>query len=130
MSQGTTPQERERLQTIEELRQRVQHLHGLVERLAATKTESDPLTITIKRTLSQLRLQFTGLGFPTPAQAVGTMEVAARRGTSVHVKSRQLREGVAALRLSLDAESRSILAVAARRVSDQEVPEDGRAEES
>lgn len=115
MRHAPTPQERERLRTIDELRHRVHHMHGLVERLAAATAETDAHTSAVRRALSQLRLTFMNHGFAALAQIVGPMEVTARRVAAPAVKARPLREGVAALRLQLEAEHREILAAATRR---------------
>ena len=114
MATGPTPQQRERLQTIEMLRQRVQHLHGLVERFAANLREAEMHSGAIRRALGQLRLQFMGQNFPALAQLCGNLELAARRGTSPLAKLKQLREGVGSLRFQLDAEQRVLLASARR----------------
>lgn len=118
MTIGPTPQQRERLQTIEALRQRVQHVHGLVERFAANSREAEAHTGAIRRALGQLRLQFLGQNFPALAQACGTLELAIRRGSNPLTKIKQLREGVGSLRFQLDAEQRAIQA-AARRATEK-----------
>jgi hypothetical protein len=114
MIAGPTPQQREQLQLIELLRQRIQHVHGLVERLAAEKGENDLHGSAIRRALAQLKLQFTGHGYAALAQTTGAMELAARRSSQRHTKAKQLRDGVGTLRTQLDGEHR-VLAAEVRR---------------
>jgi hypothetical protein len=108
MSLGPTPQQRQRIQSIETLRLRVQHAHGLVERLATGSKENEAQTLGVRRALAQLRLQFIGNNFPALAQTCSTMEMAARRGSSPAIKARALREGIGSLRFQLELEQRAL----------------------
>lgn len=119
MSTALTPQDRERLQTLEELRGRVQRLHGLVERFAAERGDPDPHAIAIRRTLSQLRLEFTGHSLDSLSQTCAAMEQTARRGASQQQKARALRDGVGSMRLHLETAQRNIRAAAARSAAEQ-----------
>jgi hypothetical protein len=118
MTTGPTPQQREQLQNLEILRQRIQHVHGLVERLAAEKGENDLHSSAIRRALAQLKLQFSGHGYAALAQTTGAMELAARRGSQRQTKAKQLREGVGTLRTQLDTEHRVLLAEVRRNVEE------------
>lgn len=125
MSTSLTPQDRERLQTLEELRGRVQRLHGLVERFGAERGDADPHVIAIRRMLSQLRLEFTGHSLDTLSQVCAGMEQTARRGVSQAQKTRILREGVGTLRLQIETAQRNIRAVAARAGANRKEGSDG-----
>jgi hypothetical protein len=114
MSTQLTPQQRERLQTIETMRQRVQHLHGLVEKFGVAGKEADAQTSALRRAIGQLKLQLLGNNFPVLAQTCAQLELSARRGTAV-ARLKQLRDGIGTLRFQLEAEQRVILASRAQR---------------
>lgn len=108
MSSGLTPQQRDRQQTIELLRQRVQHVHGLIERFAGEQREEDSQILAVRRAVSQLKVHFINANFPGLAQTCSALELSARRGTSRSAKARALREGLGTLRFQLDSELRAI----------------------
>lgn len=90
---------------------KVQHVHGLVERFASTRDQrqAERLTQPMKRAFSRLKLDLMGAGFDTMSQLAGAMEIAAGRGGSQRNKARILREGVGSLRNQVDMEQRRIL---------------------
>jgi hypothetical protein len=104
------PQTQMKLAGLEEFVQRVQHVHGLVERYATTRGDADPFVMPIRRAFQQLKMRFMGAGFDALSQLCASMEQAVARGGSQATKSRILREGVGSLRFQLELEQRSIIA--------------------
>ncbi len=115
MAGGIGPRERERLALLETMVQRVQQLHGLVERLAAERVDPDAIALNVKRTLTRMKRDFAGAGLDEMAQLSGSLELAAGRGGSKSFKVRILREGVGSLRAHLDGEQRATRAAALRQ---------------
>jgi hypothetical protein len=100
----------QKMATLQHMTERVQHLHGLVERFATTRDPklAEPLVQPMKRAFGRLKLELSGAGLDTLSQLAGSMEVAAGRGGSVQMKIRILREGVGSIRHRLDQEARSV----------------------
>lgn len=98
----------QQLTQLEQLQNRVQNVHGLVERFAAERHNLEPHAIAVRRAFNRLKFELTGLGFDSMAQICAAMELAARQGGSQLFKARVLRDGVASLRLQLDVESRLV----------------------
>ena len=91
---------------------KVHHVHGLVEKYAATKNPQHARrqTLPIKRAFGKLKLELMGAGFDTLSQLAGSMELAAGRGGSQRNKVRILREGVGSMRFQMDQEQRKLAA--------------------
>lgn len=102
------PRERERLANVQMLQDRVQHLHGLVERFAAERNDVTPHINAIRRAFTRLKLETAGMGLDSLSQLCGSMDTAARRGGSKPFKTRILREGIGSLRFMLEVEERSL----------------------
>lgn len=105
-----SPAALQKLATLHHMTERVQHLHGLVERYAATRDprQLEPLVQPMKRAFGRLKLELSGAGLDTMAQLAGSMEIAAGRGGAPQMKSRILREGVGSLRFQLEQEGRAV----------------------
>lgn len=110
-----TPRERERIAELDTFINRVHHARGVVERFATQRQDADTLSITVRRTFNQLKLQFTSAGLDTPAQICVGLESAARTGSSHVSKASKLREGVGTLSRLLELERRNIRASAQSR---------------
>lgn len=108
MTKAMNPKDAERLRLLESLTPRVQHVHGLVERFAATPAAAEQYAPAIQRACGQLKKQLTGAGLDTIAQTCGAMEMTARRGGSNAARARSLREGVGGLRLQIETRIRAI----------------------
>jgi hypothetical protein len=107
-----TPRDRERIAELESFSNRVHHARGVVEKFAAQPADSETLSISVRRTFNQLKLQFTTAGLDTLAQICAGLETAARTGSTHQSKSGKLREGVGTLSRLLEQERRLVLAAA------------------
>jgi hypothetical protein len=105
-----SPAALQKMATLHHMTERVQHLHGLVERFATTRDPklAEPLVQPMKRAFGRLKLELSGAGLDSLSQLAGSMEVAAGRGGSVQMKIRILRDGVGSIRFQLDQEARSV----------------------
>lgn len=97
---------RQRLGELEAVQNRIQTIHGLVERYAAERADVEPHLVGLRRAFNRLKLDLSGMGLDAMAQVCGGMELVARRGGSQIFKARILREGVGSLRMQLDVEQR------------------------
>jgi hypothetical protein len=105
-----SPAALQKLATLHHMTERVQHIHGLVERFATTRDPklAEPLVQPMKRAFGRLKLELSGAGLDSLSQLAGSMEVAAGRGGSVQMKIRILRDGVGSIRFQLEQEARSV----------------------
>jgi hypothetical protein len=105
-----SPAALQKMATLHHMTERLQHLHGLVERFATTRDPklAEPLVQPMKRAFGRLKLELSGAGLDSLSQLAGSMEVAAGRGGSVQMKIRILRDGVGSIRYQLDQEARSV----------------------
>ncbi|MBI4544866.1 MAG: hypothetical protein HY703_06715 [Gemmatimonadetes bacterium] len=108
----------QRLATIEELTRRLDRVHSLVEQIATTKANPEPLIVPLRRALTQLKRQFLSTGFDHQSQLAGGMEIAAGRGSGQRTKARILREGVASLKFQLEMEER-LVRIEAEKAAEQ-----------
>lgn len=104
-----SPSAQNKLAALNEMSQRVQRVHGLVEQYASSKTNPDQYLMPMTRGFSQLKLQFMGAGLDSMSQLCGSMEIASKRGLSYMQKVRILREGVGSLRFQLEMEQRVVV---------------------
>ena len=104
-----SPSAQGKLAALNEMSQRVQRVHGLVEQYASSKTNPDQYLMPMTRGFSQLKLQFMGAGLDSMSQLCGSMEIASKRGLSYMQKVRILREGVGSLRFQLEMEQRVVV---------------------
>lgn len=100
-----------KLATLRAMADKVQHVHGMVERYATTQDprQADALAIPMKRAFGRLKIELMGAGLDVLSQLAGSMEIAAGRGSSKQQKSRILREGVGSLRFQVDQEQRKVV---------------------
>jgi hypothetical protein len=103
-----------KLAALNELGQKVQRVHGLVEQFAAAQSGHDALAQPLKRAFRQLKMAFTGAGLDSLAQIAAGMEIAAGRGGSPVTKSRILRDGIGSIRSQIEVEQRILRTAAAR----------------
>jgi hypothetical protein len=89
---------------------KVQHVHGMVEKYAAEKNAklADRMSQPMKRAFGKLKLDLMGAGLDSMSQLAGAMEIAAGRGGSQRNKARILREGVGSLRFQVEQEQRKL----------------------
>ena len=109
MAGKLSPKAQQRMATLRTMSDKVQHVHGLVERYATTKsdTHADMLVLTMKRAFNRLKLDLLGAGLEAMSQLAGSMELAAGRGTH-RQRIRVLREGVGSLRYQVESEQRKV----------------------
>lgn len=112
-----TPRERERIASLEGFQNRIHHVRGVIERFATQPRDQESLSIIVRRTISQLKMQFTAAGLDNLAQICVNLESAARTGSNHSAKSSKLREGIGTLSRLIDQERKSI-ATAARMQGD------------
>jgi hypothetical protein len=112
MSGNPSPAARLQLAELRQVAEKIQHVHGLVERFAGTRDprQMEQLTPPLKRALGRLKLYLMGAGLDNMAQLAGALEIAAGRSGPPQSKGRILREGVGSLRSQLDQEQRRVLA--------------------
>lgn len=111
MAGNLSPQARMKLAALRTTADKVQHVHGLVERYGATRDprQADMLGMPLKRAFGRLKLELMGAGLDTLSQLAGSMEIAAGRGGSQRQKLRILREGVGSLRHQVEMEQRKVV---------------------
>jgi hypothetical protein len=111
MSGKRSPHAQIKLASLQVLLDRVHHVHGMVERFAATRDprKAEMLAMPLKRAFGKLKLDLMGAGFDSMSQLAGSMEIAAGRGGSQRTKIRVLREGVGSLRFQVEHEQRKIV---------------------
>lgn len=111
MAGNLSPRAQQKLASLQALTDKVQHVYGLVERYAASRTDqqAEVQVMPLRRAFSRLKVELMGAGFDSMAQLAGSMETAARRGGSVRNKARILREGVGSLRFQMELEQRKVV---------------------
>ncbi|MDX1674538.1 MAG: hypothetical protein R3314_07090 [Longimicrobiales bacterium] len=112
MAGKLSPRAQMKMAELRRITDKVHHVHGLVEKYAATKNPQHARrqTLPIKRAFGKLKLELMGAGFDTLSQLAGSMELAAGRGGSQRNKVRILREGVGSMRFQMDQEQRKLAA--------------------
>ncbi|MFO7892220.1 MAG: hypothetical protein R6U63_00680 [Longimicrobiales bacterium] len=107
-----SPKAQIKINALRTMSDRVQHVHGMVEKYAVTKNpkEAERMSQPMKRAFGKLKLDLMGAGFDNMSQLAGAMEIAAGRGGSARNKVRILREGVGSLRFQVEQEQRRIAA--------------------
>ena len=119
-----SPQAQQKINSLRQMADKVQHVHGLVERFAATRDprQTEMLAQPLKRAFGRLKLELMGAGFDTMSQLAGSMEIASGRSGNPQSKSRILREGVGSLKFQVEQEMRKIAAEdkAAQRKAEEE----------
>jgi hypothetical protein len=127
MAGKLSPQAQMKLASLQAMADKVQHVHGLVERFATTRDQrqAEQLALPLRRAFGRLKLELMGAGLDTLSQLAGSMEIAARRGGSATTKSRILREGVGSLRFQVEMEQRKIISEHAAEPRDDPDSEDG-----
>jgi hypothetical protein len=120
MAGGLGAKDRQKLAEIEAFQQRVQHLHGLVERFAAERTDLTPHINALVRAFGQMKLTTSGAGYDSLSQLCASMEIASRRTGSKPFKTRVLREGVASMRMQLEVAQRAVHSEAKRPADEEE----------
>lgn len=130
MAAKLSPQTQIKLAALRNLNDQVQHVHGLVERFAATRdrTQAQRMALPMKRAFARLKLDFLAAGYDAMSQLAGSMELAAGRSASPRQKARILREGVGSLRYQVQHEQRRLKAEAERNQQAAERAEAQRAE--
>lgn len=105
-----SPAAQMQMATLRHMADKVQHVHGLVERFASTRDprQVEMLAQPMKRAFGRLKLELMGAGLDTMSQLAGAMEIAAGRGGAPQSKGRILREGVGSLRFQIDHEQRKV----------------------
>ncbi|MGH7443634.1 MAG: hypothetical protein ACREKM_02100 [Longimicrobiales bacterium] len=114
-----------KLAAITELERRVQSVYGIVEQYAASKSNLETLEIPMKRSFTQLKMQFMGAGLDSLSQLAGSMEIASKRGMSQLSKARILREGVGSMKFQLELAQRAILTEEKERAREATAREEG-----
>ena len=104
------PQERQRLAELETFQQRIQNLHGLVERFAAERQDLEPHVQALRRAFIRLKMELAAAGFDAMAQLCASLDLAAKRTGSKPFKARILRDGVGSLRMQMDVAQRGVRA--------------------
>jgi len=122
MALGT--QERQRLAELETFQQRIQHLHGLVERFAAERQDLEPHVTALRRAFNRLKMELAGAGFDSMSQLCASLDTAAKRSGSKPFKTRILRDGVGSLRMQIDVEQRSVRAMEEKPHVEKEAKEE------
>lgn len=125
MAGKLSPTAQTKLAAIAELDRRVQSAYGLVEQYAAAKANLETIEIPMKRSFSQLKMQFMGAGLDSLSQLAGSMEIASKRGMSQLSKSRILREGVGSMKFQLELAQRAVLTEEKERARDKVASEEG-----
>lgn len=134
MAGKLSSQAQTRLASLAAMADKVQHVHGLTERFAATRDprQAEAMTPPLKRAFGRLKLELLGAGLDSMSQLSGALEIAAGRGQGQQQKVRILREGVGSLRFQIEQEQRKVVAEdeAARRLAEKEADRQITAEKS
>ena len=112
MAGKLSPRAQIKLAALRSMAEKVQHVHGLVEKFAVEKNPkaAERMAQPMKRAFGRLKLDLMGAGFDSLSQLAGSMEIAAGRGGSQRNKLRILREGVGSLRFQVEQEQRRLVA--------------------
>lgn len=86
---------------LETLPNKISRLHSFIEQLGAPKVD-ESVVRQLTRTLEEIKLGCQGLGLTNLAETSGLMVTAARRGGSMALKQRGLREQFASLKTNFD----------------------------
>jgi hypothetical protein len=124
MTGPLSPTAQQRLTELRRMGDRIQTVHGMVERFAVTRdaSQAELLGLPMKRAFGRLKLELLGLGLDSMSQLAGAMEMAAGRSGSVQSKSRILREGVGSLRFQIDLQQRKVVQEGQEQRSHAEPP--------
>jgi hypothetical protein len=100
-----------KLATLQQVADKVQHVHGLVERFATTRDprQAEQYAQPMKRAFGRLKIELMGLGLDSLSQLAGAMEIAAGRSGGAQTKGRILREGVGSMRFQVEQEQRQVI---------------------
>ena len=128
MAGKLSPRAQIKLAALRTMADKVQHVHGLVEKFAAERNPkaAERMAQPMKRAFGRLKIDLMGAGFDTLSQLAGSMEVAAGRGGSQRNKARILREGVGSLRFQVDQEQKKVVAEDRREQQKAEADEEAR----
>jgi hypothetical protein len=124
MAGKLSPRAQVKLATLRAMDDKVQHVHGLVERFATTRDQrkAEMLAMPLKRAFGRLKVELMGAGLDALSQLAGAMEIAAGRGGSQANKSRILREGVGSLRFQVEMEQKKVLSEEKAGGDDESAP--------
>lgn len=111
MAGKLSPRAQQKLSSLQQLGDKVQHVHGLVERYAGARDsrQAEAQSLPLRRAFGRLKIELMGAGFDHMSQLAGSMEIATRRGGSQRTKARILREGVASLRFQVEQEQKKVV---------------------
>jgi hypothetical protein len=106
MAEKLTVDQMRRIEQIEEYQRAVDHVHHLVQELAANRAAPAPVLAriceSIARDMSKMRQRSLTANIGTIADVAGTLAVMAARGGGMSMKIRGLEDGVNSLRMQLD----------------------------
>jgi hypothetical protein len=111
MTGKLSPAAQVKLATLQQVADKVQHVHGLVERFATTRDprQADQYSQPMKRAFGRLKIELMGVGLDSLSQLAGAMEIAAGRSGATQTKGRILREGVGSMRFQVEHEQRQVV---------------------
>jgi hypothetical protein len=111
MSGKLSPAAQLKLATLKQVSDKVQHVHGLVERFATAREprQAEQYALPMKRAFGRLKIELVGVGLDRLSQLAGSLEIASGRSGGLQTKARILREGVASLRFQVDQEQRQVV---------------------
>lgn len=98
---------------------KIQKMKTVIEQMS-TGTVDDVFIRGLGRQLDEMRIQAQGFGLGRVADVAGQMGMMARRGGSVHVKARGLRELLAGLRIAHEAALKTATTPVPRREGEPE----------
>jgi hypothetical protein len=111
MTGKLSPAAQQKLATLQQVSDKVQHVHGLVERYATMRDaqQAEQYGQPMKRAFGRLKIELMGLGLDSMSQLAGAMEIAAGRSGAKQTKARILREGVGSLRFQVEQEQKQVI---------------------
>jgi hypothetical protein len=111
MAGKLSPTAQTRLATLQQVAEKVQHVHGLVERFATLRDprQAEQYAPPMKRAFGRLKVELMGLGLDSMSQLAAAMEIASGRSGSIQTKGRILREGVGSLRFQVEQEQKQVV---------------------
>lgn len=106
MAQKLSPRQQAQLAVLEPLPRRFEHLHRLIEEMAALRAD-EALQRQLARNLDELKAQTSGIGLTGLSETLGMMGMLARRSGGLQMRVRGLREGLASLKINYEGALRS-----------------------
>ena len=100
---------------FDEARKKVDHLHSLIEQVAAAKANQQQFMGPIQRTATDVQRLFMNAGYGVMADSANQIGMQAKRGGGMNMKVRAFREIVNSIKSAMDTRVKIIIAEEAHK---------------